>query len=301
MEGTYGATTSRMLGFARLIGRLPLGWLHALGAAAGWIVYLVSPRYRRSVRANLAQAGLDRAGVRHAAIAAAGRQAFELFRIWTAPPAEGVALVREVVGADLLTTARVAGRGLVMITPHMGCFEVAAHWFAAREPITVLYRPPKLAALEPLMLAGRERPNLRLATTDLAGVRRLMRALRAGESVGLLPDQVPGRGEGEWVEFFGRPAYTMTLANRLSASFDAPMIIAFCERLPRGAGFRLRFSALPDPLPGEAPLRRLNRAIEDLIRSCPEQYLWGYNRYKVPAGAAPATAAAASPADPSAS
>lgn len=281
-----------MLGFARLIGRLPLGWLHALGAAAGWLVYAVSPRYRRAVRANLAQAGLDRADVRRAAIAAAGRQAFELFKVWTAPPAECVALVREVLGGELLAPEAAPGRGFVLITPHMGCFEVAAQWFAARAPITVLYRPPKLAALAPLMRAGRERPNLRLATTDLAGVRRLMRALRAGESVGLLPDQVPGRGEGEWVEFFGRPAYTMTLATRLAASFDAPVRIAFCERLPRGAGFRLRLFALPAPLPGEDPLRRLNRALEDLIRACPSQYLWGYNRYKVPAGAAPAAPAA---------
>lgn len=281
-----------MLALARLMGRLPLGWLHALGAAGGWLVYLVSPRYRRHLRANLAQAGLDSPRVRRAAIASAGRQTFELFKIWTAPVETTLGLVREVVGADLLRQGRDGGRGLVIITPHLGCFEVASHWCAAQEPITVLYRPPKMAALEPLMHAGRSRPGVQLAPTDLSGVRRLMRALRAGESVGLLPDQVPGRGDGEWVPFFGRPAYTMTLATRLADNFSAPVVLTFCERLPGGRGYRMRFVPLPPAREGESAVRRLNRGLEDLIRTCPEQYLWGYNRYKVPAGAEPPTAAA---------
>jgi KDO2-lipid IV(A) lauroyltransferase len=148
----------------------------------------------------------------------------------------------------------------------------------------VLYRSPKKKAVEALMLAGRERPRLRVASADVRGVRLLLRALKNGEAIGILPDQAPGVGEGEWAEFFGRPAYTMTLAGRLAA-MGARVIIAYAERLPRGRGYHLHLEAMPEPLAGELPARTLNRALEGLIRQCPAQYIWGYNRHKVPAGA----------------
>ena len=121
----------------------------------------------------------------------------------------------------------------------------------------------------------------------MSGVMKLLKALRNGQWVGILPDQVPSRGEGEWVEFFGHPAYTMTLAPRLQKTTGAVVVLAFCERLPRGQGYRIHLERLPPSMPGESPARHVNRALEALIRRCPEQYLWYYNRYKVPRGVAP--------------
>ena len=151
----------------------------------------------------------------------------------------------------------------------------------------VLYTPPKQKFIAPAMHAGRDRPGLRTATPDLSGVRAMLRALRKGEDVGILPDQAPGRGEGEWADFFGRPAYTMTLVRRLAESTGACVLLAYAERLPGGAGYRGHVQAMPVAEPGEAAARHLNRALETLIRRCPEQYLWSYNRYKVPAGVTP--------------
>ena len=131
---------------------------------------------------------------------------------------------------------------------------------------------------------------MRLATADRAGVRDMLAALRGHEAVGILPDQVPGAGEGEWAEFFGKPAYTMTLAPRLAVRDNTVCLIAFARRLPWGRGYALSIRALADTRPGETQTRRLTRALEDLIRECPGQYLWGYNRYKTPAGAKPARA-----------
>jgi len=136
-------------------------------------------------------------------------------------------------------------------------------------PITVLYRPPRLGWLEPLMREGRERPNVRLVPADLTGVRRVFAALRRGEAVGFLPDQVPGVGEGEWAEFFGRPAYTMTLAARLAERKGIACFLAYARRLPRGAGYSLVLRELPPPLPGETATRHLNRGLEALVRECP--------------------------------
>jgi len=118
-------------------------------------------------------------------------------------------------------------------------------------------------------------------------VRAIFRALKAGEAVGFLPDQVPSEGEGDWAEFFGRPAYTMTLAAKLAEREGVGCFLAFGRRLPRGRGYAISLRPLPQKLEGETATRRLNRALEELVRECPGQYLWSYNRYKVPKGARP--------------
>jgi KDO2-lipid IV(A) lauroyltransferase len=153
--------------------------------------------------------------------------------------------------------------------------------------MTALFSPPKRAFVQRLIAGGREKPHLKLAPPNLSGIRAMMRALKAGEAVGILPDQVPGRGEGEWAPFFGRPAYTMTLVQRLAKATGAIMVVAYAERLPFGRGYRGVVELMPEREPGETASRHLNRALEELIRRCPGQYLWSYNRYKVPAGVEP--------------
>ena len=266
----------------RALARLPLPLLHLAGAWLGWALYLASPTYRRHLVENLAQAGHTGGATRRAAIASAGRMLVELPAVWLRTRAELGAWVRDIDGAEMVDAARAAGRGVVFLTPHLGCFEILAQVAGERFPITVLYRPPKLAFLQPLIEEGRAGKNVKLAPTDLSGVRQLVAALRSGESVGILPDQVPGEGEGEWAAFFGKPAYTMTLAMKLVDRPGTESFLAYGERLAGGRGFVVRLRRMPDAEPGEPPARRLNRAVESLVRENPGQYLWGYNRYKVP-------------------
>jgi len=273
----------------RLIARLPLQFLHALGTVLGWTIYGMSPTYRRHVRENLAAAGYGDSRTRRAAISSAGRMVMELPAIWFRPHDEVVRLVKSVEGAEPAYAAQRSGKALLFLTPHMGAFEIASLYAARDMAITVLYRRPKVAWTEPLMRAGRERSNVRLVPADLTGVREMFAALKRGETVGFLPDQVPGKGEGEWAEFFGRPAYTMTLAAKLAERDNVACFLAFARRLPGGEGYSLHVRPLPAPIAGESATRRINRALESLVRECPEQYLWGYNRYKIPAGAPPPT------------
>jgi KDO2-lipid IV(A) lauroyltransferase len=267
----------------KALARLPLPLLHNLGAVAGWLAWLLSATYRRNFATHIEQAGMT--GAKAAAIAEAGKAALELPKLWLRPQAEVVARVARVSGWDLIEDARSAGRGILFLTPHMGCFEIAAQYYAAHKPLTVLYRRSKQAWLAPLIETGRG-ANVTLAPADMSGVRLLLKALKNGEAAGMLPDQVPGKGEGVWVPFFGRPAYTMTLAARL-AETGATVLLAFAERLHYGAGYHLKFLPLSAPLEGDLAQRtaQINREIEGLIRLCPQQYLWGYNRYKEPRGA----------------
>lgn len=269
----------------RILSRLPLRAVHALGALLGRLIYLLSPTYRRHVRENLAQAGIDPA-LRGAVAAESGKQMLELARIWLRPLEEANALVVEVVGRDCLDAALAEGRGVLFLTPHLGCFEITAQYLSSFGDITVLYRPPKSAAAQELIQTGRKRARLHLAPADLSGVRALIKALKKGQMVGMLPDQAPKTGEGVWLNFFGRPAYTMTLAARLSET-GATTLLTWGERLPQGRGYRIHFQPLTPPLSGTTQERaqQINHAVEALVRQCPAQYLWGYNRYKRPRGA----------------
>lgn len=223
--------------------------------------------------------------VRSAAIANAGKSSLELPSIWLRPLEETAARVVKITGWELVEAATREGRGIVYLTPHLGCFEVTAQYLSTHAPITVLYRPPKQAWLQTMIEAGRARAQLKIAAADLSGVRALLKALRRGEAVGMLPDQAPKVGEGRWMDFFGRPAYTMTLAARLTES-GAAVIMVWAERLPEGAGYHFHLQWPAQPIHGNTEQRaqQISHEIEHLIRQCPEQYLWGYNRYKRPRG-----------------
>ena len=270
-----------------LIARLPLWLLHGLGTVLGWTLYGISPTYRRHLKENLERAGYRDTSIRRAAIAAAGQMLTETPVMWLRPQERVAALVKEVEGLDVALAARDRGRALLFLTPHMGCFEIAAQYAAQHLPITVLYRAPKVTWLDPLMREGRGRGRIRLVPADFTGVRELFAALKRREAAGFLPDQVPGAGEGEWQPFFGKLAYTATLAPKLALREDIACFLAYAKRLPRGAGYTITIRPYPKGLPNDNPTRALNRALEGLVRECPEQYLWGYNRYKSPAGAKP--------------
>jgi len=271
----------------RLTARLPLAWLHGVGSMLGRLVYWSSPTYAARLRENLYASGVCsgdaqcRAMLR-AAVAEAGKGVMELVAVWFGPDEKVARLVAECTGWDAVETALKRGKGIIFLTPHLGCFEISALYGAQRMPLTVLYRPPKLRWIEPLMTAGRSRWRAATAPANLAGVRALYKALGRGEAIGLLPDQAPGVGEGAWADFFGRPAYTMTLVGRLQKQSGAAVIMAFAERLAGGRGYHLYL----EEVRGELDEAALNRAVENQVRRRPEQYLWSYNRYKVPAGAA---------------
>lgn len=281
-------------GLLRLLAFLPLPISHGLGALLGRAVFLLSPRYARRMTDNLAASGLCGdgracAGLLRRAAAEAGKSAAELPAVWLRSQGRALRLLRECRGWEHVEAALAQGRGIIFLTPHQGCFEITSLYYAARHPITVLYRPPRLGWLEPLMQAGRTRGRVTLAPTSLKGVKALLAALKRGEAVGILPDQVPNRGEGVWAEFFGRPAYTMTLVGSLQQITGAAVLLAFAERLPRGRGYRLWLEPMPGAFGGDKQQDAvlLNRAVEGLVRRRPEQYLWSYNRYKVPRGVAP--------------
>jgi len=271
---------------------------HALGAFAGRLVYVLSPRYRRRIADNLRHSGLcptegDVRRFAHENAAEIGKGATELaWAMFRVREVEG--LVRERLGWEAVARLRAEGRPIVFVTPHLGAYDIAGRYLWTQGlPILAMYRPHKIFWVDELLREGRNQgaapDGSNVAPASLAGVRMVLKHLRRGGCTVLLPDQVPGLGEGEWAEFFGRPAYTMTLLGRLQQASGAAIVFCYAERLANAAGYRLHLEPLGEPLPTDraAAALRVNQAVERLVRTCPAQYLWGYNRYKRPAGAPP--------------
>ncbi|MFN0039624.1 MAG: lysophospholipid acyltransferase family protein [Burkholderiales bacterium] len=281
-----------MKALLRLLARLPLSWLHAAGALMGRLVYLLSPDYGARLRENLFLSRLwgtesEYRKLLRSAVRESGKAALELLVVWFRPMEKVRALVSCNESLDPIVRAEARQSGVIYLTPHLGCFEITGFWLSQRGPLTALYRPPKMRLLQPYIEAGRLRGNHRLAPTNLGGVRTLLKALKRKEAIMILPDQAPGSGEGAWAEFFGRQAYTMTLVGRLVEATGAPVVMIAAQRLPGGRGYTLHLSSVEQNLCGNEGPRNLNHAIESFVRRMPDQYVWSYNRYKIPAGVKP--------------
>ena len=279
-----------LYGLVRLVGRLPLPALHRLGSWLGWLLLHMPNAVRHKAQATLSIVitqfrGETRQSLLRSSMIEAGKSVFEICRIWSGDPQQALALVRDVCGLDLFDRALASGRGLILAAPHLGCWELLNIWLGSRIPLAIAYRPPRQPALEALLLRARGSPTVEQVRADgPAGVRKLYKRLIDGGVVGILPDQQPKLGEGEFAPFFGTPALTMVLLSRLAQRTGATVLFCYAERLPRGAGYRLHFLPAPEGI-GAADLptavAALNRGVEACVRLAPAQYQWHYKRYSI--------------------
>jgi KDO2-lipid IV(A) lauroyltransferase len=271
----------------RLFGRLPLRTLHAIGAAIGRLSLALRTRtsHNTSVNLQLTRPGLDQRA--HAALLRevmedAGRSATEITKIWGNDAERALDLVREVRGEALFDAALASGKGVIIAAPHLGCWELLNYWLCRKTPMAILYRPPRIAAIEGLLRKVRGALAPEQVRAEGAGVRTLYKRLAAGGTVGILPDQKPRAGEGEVAPFFGQNALTMVLLPRLAARTGATVLFAFAERLPKGEGFRIHLLPAPEGL-ADADLaigcRALNQGVEQCVELAFSQYQWQYKRF----------------------
>ncbi|WP_310609784.1 lysophospholipid acyltransferase family protein [Limnohabitans sp.] len=281
--------TTRIFHF---LAHLPLPLMQRLGAALGWCVWWLSPSYRRNFKANVQAAGVAWRDARPA-VAAIGAMVAELPWVWMRPHSATLDGLVTWDGAAHFEAAMQAGKGAIIMSPHLGAWEIGAQAIAEKfgpthGPLVALFRPARKAWLEPLVANARTRPYLDSAPTSLAGVRTLIRTLRNGGYTAILPDQVPPKGQGVWAPFFGREVYTMTLLAKLAQQTGAQVIMTWCERLPAGQGFCMHMRPFDAPemkdasVSPEVAAAAVNRGVERMVRDAPGQYLWGYARDKQP-------------------
>lgn len=273
--------------FFNFVARLPLPVIHGLGFIFGVIAVSLRPRLRREIRDNLRAAGLDKDFMWLRVGAELGKTLAEVLPIWLRPLNQALYWIRRCEGWEHVEAAIARGKGVVVLSPHLGCQELAGLYFAPRFPTVALYRPPREAWAHTLMKHGRQKCLGRIVEPNAQGVRTLLKSLRRNEFVFILPDQTANTGEGEWLPFFKRYAFMPILPYRLLQATDATPLLVYCERLPWGRGYHMHIEAVADlPKDTAAAGRTMNAKIEAAIERLPTQYLWNYRLFRVP-GAAP--------------
>lgn len=269
----------------KLIGALPLPVLQRLGRFFGWLAWCLPGSYKESAKKNL-QHAFPEADPRmlRAAMMSVGQLMFEMTFWWTRRDESALDATLQCDNWQQFDDALSLEKGVILLSPHVGCFELLGPIFGARYPATVLFRPPRMVWLSDWIIKMRSRRQLTMAPANQSGVRTLVRTLLRGRIIGILPDQVPPDGEGVWAPFFGKPAYTMTLVQRLQHLSGATIFVLAAKRKAVGKGYTLHYKRLDAPLPNEpeAAATIINQEMEAMIRKMPEQYLWGYNRYRQP-------------------
>lgn len=271
----------------RLLALLPLRVLHGFGSSLGRLLLWRRSRmvHNTAVNLRIARPDLDdaaQARLLHDALIESGKSASEIVKIWGAGAERSLELVREIRGELLLDEALAAGKGVIIAAPHLGCWELLNYWLCRKTSMAILYRPPRIAAIEGLLRKVRGALAPEQIRADGAGVRALYRRLAAGGTVGILPDQKPRAGEGRMAPFFGREALTMVLLPRLAARTGATVLFAFAERLPGGSGYRIHLLPAPAGISDADPdvaCAALNHGVQNCVELAFSQYQWQYKRF----------------------
>ena len=271
----------------RLLGRLPWSWLNRLGDGIASAWRLGNARESRVAQRNLELAfpqlaPAEREALRRRILRTTARQALETLKLWTRPPPANLALLRERHGAEHYDAALAAGRGVIVAAPHFGNWELLNQYLASRGPIAVVYRPPESALGDAFLQRVRGVDNVRHVRAEGPAVRQLWKVLKDGGAVGILPDQQPKAGDGEFAPFFGVQALTMTLLSRLAERTGAVLLLAWCERIGEGPDFALHMEPAPAAMAdgdGAVAVAALNGEVERIAARDLAQYQWTYKRY----------------------
>lgn len=269
-----------------MIAALPLAMVQCFGAFLGLLAYIGSAQYRTLFRNQYGAVAKSHQLPLRLWTATAESGKLFLDSLWIWHNSKKALKLTEVQNWELVEAAINEGHGLVMLTPHLGGFEIIPRVLAQHFPATILYRPSRQDWLNEVVETGRAYPNMQFVPTNLNGVRQMTRALTRGEAIGILPDQVPSGGEGVWVPFFGRPAYTTPLPARLANRNNTPVIMFTAKRKSLGKGWLVQAVRL-EKLSEDSAIAatQINQALEQAILKAPEQFIWAYNRYKHPTGA----------------
>lgn len=207
-----------------------------------------------------------------------GMALMESFSIWFASNARIKRLVVRTKNWGLIEKLKQKNKGVIFLTPHIGSFEITAQYYGLFSPIKVMYKPTGRKWINQLIYQGRNKNFVTPVNIELGGMKQILKALKNGEAVGILPDQVPPEGHGEWSSFFNQKVYTMTLVQKLHTLTKAPIIFAMGRRLKIGTGFEIELFEFK----GSVTAKKIDECIETIVKTSPEQYLWNYRRYKLP-------------------
>ena len=262
---------------------LPLIIIHLLGCFLGLLMYLLDAKFRDRTSKHINQSLIvsGKIATKNLIISNAmhiGMALMESFSIWFASNSRIKRFVKRTKNWSLIKKLKSKNKGIIFLTPHIGSFEITAQYYGLFSPIKVMFKPTERKWINNLTLNGRKKNLVTPVNIELSGMKQIIKALKNGEAVGILPDQVPPEGHGEWSSFFNQKVYSMTLVQKLHTLTKAPIIFAIGRRLKIGSGFEIELFEFK----GSVTVKKIDEFIENIVKTSPEQYLWNYRRYKLP-------------------
>jgi KDO2-lipid IV(A) lauroyltransferase len=262
--------------------------VHRFGFVIGWCLWLLPNPLKRISTENINSAYPDYLPVQRKrlirdSLIELGKGLCELGPLWCWPRQKLLPLVDDNGWQHAIGNALKQGRGVIILSPHLGAWELMGWYGSIFYPLTSLYRPPRVRSIADFMRQARQRDGARLVPTDVSGIKALFKALKKNETIGILPDQDPGKGGGVVAPFFNHPANTITLIPKLIQKTGAPVFFTFAERLAGGTGYKIHVVEAGQGLAAENELdaaTALNQQIEQCVKLAPAQYLWSYGRYR---------------------
>lgn len=272
----------------RLLAWLPLRANRAVGTLTGLLSWWLHSNNRRITEINLGIAfphlcAIEREQLARTSLIESARSMAELGWVWHRPE-QALAITRG--DNEAFQSALADGKPVMILAPHLGCWEVLNFWLTQQADLHAMFAPSKIARLDALVLRSRERLGSTLHPATARGVVSLVKAIRKGHAItAILPDQVPDKNSGLYADFYGRPARTGTLSSKLIQQTGATTFLAFAKRLPGAQGYQIIMQPAEADIYSDnlaTSLAGLNRGVEQLIAQCPEQYLWSYKRFRKP-------------------
>lgn len=272
-----------------LVAALPNRLAQGLGSLIGRLLYYFSRREKGVASVNIALCFPELSAEQQQQLVKKtlienSKTLLEIPRIFKRGGDYALSLVTSTTGIERYHQAVMDGKGIILIAPHLGNWELVVHYLNQFSPMTAMFAPPKQAFLNDIMRAGRQSSGATLVPADSSGVRAQLKHLKQGGVVGILPDQNPKHGHaGVFAPFMGNDAYTMLLINSLAQRTQATILMSFAERLADGSGYRLHILPAPEGIGDKDTLiaaTALNQGVEQCLRLAPAQYQWTYKRFK---------------------
>ena len=274
---------------ARVLASTSLPMNHRIGATIGWFAWTARTNLRTITLINLSLCFPDwndekRNRIAKASLIETGKTLTESFWLWKRPNSDVLDRLTIAEGEHLLRAAQKSTQGLIVATPHMGSWESCCLPLVTDEPVTFFYKPPRMRAIEPLIIAGRENLGGKGVKLNSAGIKHVLNKLKQGKTIGILPDQEPDLANGLFAPFFSQSANTMTLLAKFASKTQSHVLFCYATRLPKGAGWQVHYvqptKGVDDHDKVTATIA-LNKSVEQCVLACPEQYMWNYKRFRI--------------------
>jgi len=260
----------------------------SLGRFFGWLTFHVSAKKRNIMLTNLGFAFPEISQDEKVQLAKksaiqSGLLFSEFPDAWLGNKQKIERQIMEIKCAELVDQIQSEKKPLVIIAPHIGNWEFLVQWIQLNYPLIGLYSPSKIPQIDRLIYNARKKFGCEPYSTDSRGIMQLLKGLKQGGTMMMLPDQVPRKDAGIYTPFFGKAAYTMTLLHKLVKKSKAKVLFAACTRREDNKGFDINFEK-PNFDASESDVEvfnlGMNQQIEKMIYRYPEQYVWDYKRYK---------------------